>query len=55
MPRRFANSNARARVSKDEDGRAVALMLRDASQRGSGVEAPVLAAHASRVYPTCAF
>src|SRR5262249_15042268 len=40
-----ADSNACARVSKDEDGRgARALMLRDASQRGSGVEAPVLAA-----------
>ena len=43
MPRRFANSNARARVSKDEDGRAVALMLRDASQRIWGAEAPALA------------
>ena len=43
MPRRFANPNARARVSKDEDGRAVALMLRDASQRIWGAEAPALA------------
>jgi|SRR5215472_3933054 len=39
MPRRFANSNARARVSKDEDGRGMALMLRDASQRIWAVEA----------------
>ena len=43
MPRRFANSNARARVSKDEDGHGMALMLRDASQRALAVEAPALA------------
>ena len=43
MPRRFANSNARARVSKDEDGRGMALMLRDASQRIWGAEASALA------------
>jgi len=43
MPRRFANPNARARVSKDEDGRGMALMLRDASQRIWGAEAPALA------------
>src|SRR5262249_13398727 len=38
-----ANSNARARVSKDEE-RAIgfALMLRDASQRIWAVEAPAL-------------
>src|SRR5262249_3935787 len=34
-------SNARTRVSKDEDGHA--LMLRDASQRASAGEAPALA------------
>src|SRR5262249_7535234 len=39
--RRSANSKARTRVSKDEDGRA--LMLRDASQRIWAVEAPALA------------
>ena len=39
--RRFANSNVRARVSKDEDGHA--LMLRDASQRASAAEASALA------------
>jgi len=43
MPRRFANSNARARVSKDEDGRGMALVLRDASQRTWAVEAAALA------------
>jgi hypothetical protein len=43
MPRRFANSNGRARVSKDEHGPGMALMLRDASQRASAVEASALA------------
>jgi hypothetical protein len=38
-----ANSNARARVSKDEDVRLFALMLRDASQRIWALEAPALA------------
>jgi len=39
-----ADSNARARVSKDEDERlGFALMLRDASQRALAVEAPALA------------
>ena len=38
-----ANSHARTRVSKDEDGRGMALMLRDASQRIWGAEAPALA------------
>jgi hypothetical protein len=33
-----ANSNARARVSKDEDEPLCALMLRDASQRGSALK-----------------
>jgi hypothetical protein len=41
--RRSANSKARARVSKDEDGHGMALMLRDASQRASAVEARGLA------------
>src|SRR5262249_35931614 len=50
-----AKSNARARVSKDEDGHDMALMLRDASQRASAAEASALASHASRVHPTCAF
>src|SRR5262249_8106269 len=39
--RHCGNSNARTRVSKDEDGHA--LMLRDASQRASAGEAPALA------------
>ena len=39
-----ADSNARARVSKDEDERlGFALMLRDASQRALAVDAPPLA------------
>src|SRR5262249_30569891 len=33
-----AESNARARVSKDEDGHGMALMLRDASQRNDAGE-----------------
>src|SRR5262249_10781222 len=37
-----AKSNARARVSKDEDGHGMALMLRDASQRSEAVGAFVL-------------
>ena len=36
------NANARARVSKDEDGRRLALMLRDASQRFAAVEGVAL-------------
>ena len=36
--RRCANSRARARVSKDEDGPARALMLRDASPRAFAVD-----------------
>jgi hypothetical protein len=39
--RRCANSNARARVSKDEDGPARALMFRDASQRAFAVDSPI--------------
>src|SRR5262245_29827387 len=39
--RNSANSNARTRVSKDEDGRA--LMLRDASRRAWAVEVPARA------------
>ena len=38
-----AKSNARARISKDEDGHGGALMLRDASQRASAVKASALA------------
>ena len=38
-----AESHARARVSKDEDGRRLALMLRDASQRFATVEGVALA------------
>ena len=38
---RSANSNARARVSKDEDGPARALMLRDASPRAFAVDSPI--------------
>ena len=42
--RRSAKSKARTRVSKDEDGRlGFALMLRDASQHASAVEAPEFA------------
>jgi hypothetical protein len=36
-------------------GGRVPLMLRDASQRSRAVQPFVLASHASRVYPTCAF
>ena len=43
MPRRFANAKPRTRVSKDEDGRGMALMLRDASQRAWAGEAPARA------------
>src|ERR1700736_3845774 len=41
--RSLANSKARTRVSKDEDGHGMALMLRDASQHASAVEAPEFA------------
>src|ERR1700757_1988944 len=41
--RSSANSNVRTRVSKDEDGRLFAPMLRDASQRIWAVEAAALA------------
>jgi hypothetical protein len=57
--RSSASSNARARVSKEEDGRLFALMLRDASQRASAAEAFALASrcdapqHEGREAPTC--
>src|SRR5215831_16962878 len=38
-----AESKERARISKDEDGHGMGLMLRDASQRTWAVEAPTLA------------
>jgi hypothetical protein len=55
MRKRFRKVERAARVSKDEDGHDMALMLRDASQRASAAEASALASHASRVHPTCAF
>ena len=42
MLKRFRRLEPNARVSKDEDGHRLALMLRDAPQHAEAVEASVL-------------